>query len=320
MHLEIRIALNFILSYLYNNVPRRRADMFGEELECLLRKKYERHWYPEKPLKGSGYRCINIGEVMDPVVELAAKQSGLAVEDVHAYMPEDLSIWIDPFEVSYRIGEKGSVKILYLDDSRGCSTVVQKKETKSSFNTQIFVPISCQDSLLSNSLSPSFAQSSDPTVIPCSAQPITFTAATFAATKFGSTKSRRNRAMSGQQLRTVRSPTTNVLKHKGLSLSMPSLNFVRSAESQAPQTQLSPSAKEFVYGGWLPGDSSLFFHGVAGESQASSILPALQFDTCIGGTFDMAQVIGGSTKSFLEKSPFVKGLSCNLNTIQYPSQ
>lgn len=119
----------------------------------------------------------------------------------------------------------------------------------------------------------------------------------------------------------VRSPTTNLLKHKGLSLSMHSLNFVGSAGSQAPQSQLSPNAKEFVYSGGSPGASSLFFDGIASESPASSIPPASQFNASTGGTFDMAQVFSGSTNSlFLEKSPFVEGLSYNLNAMQYPSQ
>ncbi|XP_039247350.1 protein Tob2 isoform X2 [Pipra filicauda] len=297
MHLEIKVALNFIISYLYNKLPRRRADLFGEELERLLKKKYEGHWYPEKPLKGSGYRCVHIGETVDPVVELAAKRSGLAVEDVRANVPEELSVWIDPFEVSYQIGEKGTVKVLYLDDSEGCSTAELDKEIKSSFNPD--------------------------------AQPITFTTATFAATKFGSTKMKKGGGAGGggggagavQQPRMVRSPTTNLLKHKGLSLSMHSLNFIGSAGSQASQSQLSPNAKEFVYSGGSPGASSLFFDGVASESQASSIAPASQFNTSTGGTFDMAQVFGGSTNSlFLEKSPFVEGLSYNLNAMQYPSQ
>jgi protein Tob/BTG len=49
MQLEIKVALHFIISYLYNKLPRRRADLFGEELERLLKKKYEGHWYPDKP-------------------------------------------------------------------------------------------------------------------------------------------------------------------------------------------------------------------------------------------------------------------------------
>ncbi|XP_004397475.1 PREDICTED: protein Tob2 [Odobenus rosmarus divergens] len=324
MQLEIKVALNFIISYLYNKLPRRRADLFGEELERLLKKKYEGHWYPDKPLKGSGFRCVHIGEIVDPVVELAARRSGLAVEDVRANVPEELSVWIDPFEVSYQIGEKGAVKVLYLDDSEGCVAPELDKEFKSSFNpdAQVFVPIGSQDSSLSSSPSPSFGQSPSPTFIPRSAQPITFTTASFAATKFGSTKMKKGGGAAGgggvagggpggpqpPQPRLARSPTSSLLKHKSLSLSLHSLNFV--AASPAPQSQLSPNAKEFVYNG---GPASLFFDGADGGGAGAA--------SCTSSSFDVAQVFGGGTNSlFLEKTPFVEGLSYNLNTMPYPSQ
>lgn len=330
MQLEIKVALNFIISYLYNKLPRRRADLFGEELERLLRRKYEGHWYPDKPLRGSGFRCVHIGEVVDPVVELAAKRSGLAVEDVRANVPEELSVWIDPFEVSYQIGEKGSVKVLYLDDSECSGAPELDKESKSSFNpdAQVFVPIGSQDSSLASSPSPSFGQSPSPTFIPRSAQPITFTTASFAATKFGSTKMKKGGGSagggtgggaSGQQPpqpppRPARSPTSSLLKQKGLSLSVHSLNFITAGP--APQSQLSPNAKEFVYsGGSGSGVAAGLFLGGA-EAQGSG-----GAGPCHSSSFDVAQVFGGGTNSlFLEKTPFVEGLSYNLNTMQYPSQ
>uniref|UniRef100_A0A8D0MQ39 Anti-proliferative protein domain-containing protein n=1 Tax=Sus scrofa TaxID=9823 RepID=A0A8D0MQ39_PIG len=322
MQLEIKVALNFIISYLYNKLPRRRADLFGEELERLLKKKYEGHWYPDKPLKGSGFRCVHIGEIVDPVVELAAKRSGLAVEDVRANVPEELSVWIDPFEVSYQIGEKGAVKVLYLDDSEGCVAPELDKEIKSSFNpdAQVFVPIGSQDSSLSNSPSPSFGQSPSPTFIPRSAQPITFTTASFAATKFGSTKMKKGggaqQQQQQQQPRLARSPTHNLLKQKSLSLSLQSLSFL--ATKPAPQSQLSPNAKEFVYNG-SPG---LFFDGAEGQGSGTAApFGGSGAGPCNSSSFDMAQVFGGGANSlFLEKTPFVEGLSYNLNTMQYPSQ
>ncbi|XP_023047424.1 protein Tob2-like [Piliocolobus tephrosceles] len=97
--------------------------------------------------------------MVDPFGELAAKRGGLAVEDVRATVPEEISIWIDPFEVSYQIGEKGAVKVLYLDDSEGCGALELDMEIKSSFSPddQILVPIGSQDSSLSNSPSPCFS-------------------------------------------------------------------------------------------------------------------------------------------------------------------
>ncbi|CAH1795374.1 unnamed protein product, partial [Owenia fusiformis] len=116
MHVEVSVALNFVISYLYNKLPRRRVDSFGEELEKGLKKKFEGHWYPECPFKGSGFRCFIVsGDKADPVIKEAADEVGLDYDEVKDYLPEDLTIWIDPAEVSYRIGEKGVVKVLYSD-------------------------------------------------------------------------------------------------------------------------------------------------------------------------------------------------------------
>lgn len=53
MHIEIQVALNFVISYLYNKLPRRRVNIFGEELEKALKHKFQGHWYPDKPFKVS---------------------------------------------------------------------------------------------------------------------------------------------------------------------------------------------------------------------------------------------------------------------------
>uniref|UniRef100_A0A1A7WNK9 Enah/Vasp-like b n=1 Tax=Iconisemion striatum TaxID=60296 RepID=A0A1A7WNK9_9TELE len=208
MQLEIQVALNFIISYLYNKLPRRRVNIFGEELERQLKQKYEGHWYPDKPYKGSGFRCIHVGEKVDPVVEKAAKESGLEIEDVRNNLPQDLSVWIDPYEVSYQIGEKGPVKVLYVDDSNESGAanggLDLDKEIKNSFNpdAQVFMPISEPvngASPGSSSPSPPFGHSAavSPTFMPRSTQPLTFTTATFAATKFGSTKMKSSGRSSG---------------------------------------------------------------------------------------------------------------------------
>ena len=113
MHVEIQVAQNFILNFLYNKLPRRRINLFGEGLESALRDKFADHWYPDKPFKGSAFRCLKITDPADPVLNRAARESGNPIPDITENLPTDLAIWIDPGEVSYRIGEKGSVKILY---------------------------------------------------------------------------------------------------------------------------------------------------------------------------------------------------------------
>jgi protein Tob/BTG len=113
MHAEIQVALKFVISFLYNKLPRRRVNLFGEELENALRDKFQGHWYPDKPFKGSAYRCLKITDPADPVLNRAARESGNPITDIIENLPADLAVWIDPGEVSYRMGEKGAVKILY---------------------------------------------------------------------------------------------------------------------------------------------------------------------------------------------------------------
>ena len=208
MHLEIQVALNFVISYMYNKLPRRRVNIFGEELEKALKAKFEGHWYPSKPMKGSAFRCIKTGDPIDPVLEKAAREAGMEIREIKENLPEDLAVWVDPGEVSYRIGEKGLIKILY---SEAAESATQEesldKEVTKTFNpeAQCFKPIDNLSSSLSSvsispkSTSPYSSNSPTPpfktreaspitTFLPKTAAPLTFTTATFAQTKFGSTK------------------------------------------------------------------------------------------------------------------------------------
>ncbi|XP_033108084.1 protein Tob2-like [Anneissia japonica] len=116
MNSELQVAVQFVCSYLYNKLPRRRIDGFGFELEKALDQKFQGHWYPSRPTKGSAYRCLKFqSSRLDPAVDIASRKSGLKVEEILANLPNDLMVWIDPREVSYRIGEKGSTQILYSD-------------------------------------------------------------------------------------------------------------------------------------------------------------------------------------------------------------
>ncbi|CAM4911917.1 unnamed protein product [Rotaria socialis] len=114
MQTEISIALNFLIAFLYNKLPRRRVNMLGEQMHKYLRVKFQDHWYPERPTQGSGYRSIRIGkDKIDKVLINAANDVSLDLQEILDSLPNDLTIWIDPGEVSYRIGEKGSIQVLY---------------------------------------------------------------------------------------------------------------------------------------------------------------------------------------------------------------
>jgi len=56
---------------------------------------------------------LKTGEPIDVVLEVAARESGVPIGDILENLPAELSVWVDPGEVSYRIGEKGAVKVIY---------------------------------------------------------------------------------------------------------------------------------------------------------------------------------------------------------------
>ncbi|XP_002736481.1 protein Tob1-like [Saccoglossus kowalevskii] len=254
MKVEIQVALNFVISYLYNKLPRRRVNIFADEMQKGLREKFDGHWYPQKPYKGSGYRCLRVsGQKLDPVIETAAAASGLNMDEIRNNMPDELSIWIDPSEVSYRCGEKSAVKVLYVEDKDDTLNNLDQSitEVKSSFNPEAdsFRPIdSVSSSLSSMSLSPtspvppSFTSPSPTSmfgkVSPAADKPqlVTFDAATFAQTKFGSTKMKTaSKKINLQRL----SPTefTTYMKQR---------SALNGMYAQRPRS-LSPNAKEFMY-------------------------------------------------------------------------
>lgn len=91
-----------------------KVTSFRQNLHNVLCSHYQDHWFPEKPFKGSAYRCVRIvGQKMDPLIKKAGEGCGLSVSDLLRVLPNELTMWIDPEEVSYRIGEDGSIGVLY---------------------------------------------------------------------------------------------------------------------------------------------------------------------------------------------------------------
>ncbi|XP_063309453.1 protein Tob1 [Pelobates fuscus] len=311
MQLEIQVALNFIISYLYNKLPRRRVNIFGEELERLLKKKYEGHWYPDRPYKGSGFRCIHVGEKVELVIEQAANESGLDIEDVRRNLPQDLNVWIDPSEVSYQIGEKGQVKVLYVDDNTENGSELLDKEIKNSFNpeAQAFMPITDQSSSVSSSPSPPFDSTNvSPTFMPRSAQPLTFTTATFAATKFGSTKMKNNsRNKIARSSPTQFGLNINLLKQSTMSSSMHSLYGLGLTNLQQKTSALSPNAKEFIF----PNIQDQGRTSISCPGDRSPNLGQIPYNNA----FDVFAAYGG-----LNDKTLVDGLNYSLNNMQYSNQ
>lgn len=147
---EIIAAVGFLSKFLRTKGLMNDLELqtFSQSLQELLLEHYRHHWFPEKPSRGSAYRCIRINHKIDPLIGQAADRIGLNGQQMFKLLPSELTLWIDPYEVSYRIGEDGSICVLYesvpsgVSSQNGCSSLAESR-------------ISCKDELLLGRTSPS---------------------------------------------------------------------------------------------------------------------------------------------------------------------
>lgn len=103
---EVSVAARFLIKVIENGnngtLTQEQLEGFQERLVDLLCSRFEHHWFPEKPAKGQGYRCIRFNETdrKDPTIDQAAVQAGLSYEQLQ--LPTELTIWVDPKEVCCR--------------------------------------------------------------------------------------------------------------------------------------------------------------------------------------------------------------------------
>lgn len=115
MFQEVGSVVSFVTNLLgKTSLAAEKITLFAESLTSVLFLHYRNHWFPDKPNKGSAYRCIRIANrEMDPLIVKAGGRVGLSISDLLAMLPSELTLWVDPSEVSYRIGEEGSIGVLF---------------------------------------------------------------------------------------------------------------------------------------------------------------------------------------------------------------
>ncbi|KAM5148280.1 protein BTG1-like [Mantella aurantiaca] len=130
MKTEISTAAAFITNLLTTTgvIEEKQLQQFCRSLQEAMKDHYRHHWFPQVPCKGSGYRCLRINHKMDPLIGSAAGHIGLSHQRLFELLPSELTLWVDPFEVSYRIGEDGSICVLY----EGTATSSKSLEAHSS--------------------------------------------------------------------------------------------------------------------------------------------------------------------------------------------
>lgn len=141
---EVKSGVQFLTDFLSRNniIPRHKIEQFSLTLEKLLCNKYDKHWFPNKPFQGSAFRCIRITQtIMDPEIEKAAKMSGVSFADLTNTLPKEFTMWIDPNDVSYRIGEDGSICTLdELPVETSDSAVIQRCQSEFFMSDMIETP------------------------------------------------------------------------------------------------------------------------------------------------------------------------------------
>ncbi|XP_006775315.1 PREDICTED: protein BTG4 [Myotis davidii] len=105
---EIATAVFFVTRLVkkHDKLSKQQIENFAEKLMTILFKTYRGHWHSECPSKGQAFRCIRINnnQNKDPILQRACAESN--VNFSHLGLPKEMTIWVDPFEVCCRYGEK----------------------------------------------------------------------------------------------------------------------------------------------------------------------------------------------------------------------
>uniref|UniRef100_G3T8B9 BTG anti-proliferation factor 4 n=1 Tax=Loxodonta africana TaxID=9785 RepID=G3T8B9_LOXAF len=105
---EIATTVFFITRLVkkHDKLSKQQIEDFAEKLMTILLETYRSHWHSDCPSKGQAFRCIRINnhQNKDPILERACAESN--VDFSHLGLPKEMTIWVDPFEVCCRYGEK----------------------------------------------------------------------------------------------------------------------------------------------------------------------------------------------------------------------
>ncbi|XP_068099468.1 uncharacterized protein [Hyperolius riggenbachi] len=108
MIVEIEAAIGFLMQLMGKKKRLSEDKLFelGSTMAHLLFNRYVEHWYPTEPHRGQAYRCIRINPSQPVDETLLAACTLCDIDYKKLPLPEELTVWIDPFEVCARFSEK----------------------------------------------------------------------------------------------------------------------------------------------------------------------------------------------------------------------
>lgn len=65
MYAEIQAAVAYLAQNLYNKIPRRKINLFAEQLANYMVLKFQNHWYIQDPLSGMFFHVKHIMIVLN---------------------------------------------------------------------------------------------------------------------------------------------------------------------------------------------------------------------------------------------------------------
>ncbi|CAF0831164.1 unnamed protein product [Rotaria sp. Silwood1] len=113
MKKEIDVALDLLVTYVqrFGSIKEESIEEFRKKLQQNLLQRYQDHWYPDKPIKGQAYRSLEFNkenDYCDVIVSQICHDLGFASNLLG--IRHDLTLWIDPYEVTIRLGNHVSPK------------------------------------------------------------------------------------------------------------------------------------------------------------------------------------------------------------------
>ncbi|KAJ2356460.1 hypothetical protein IWW50_000815 [Coemansia erecta] len=126
MQTEVENAAKFWVNYIPDaTLHSDKKEALRKALVAVLSEKYAGHWNLERTQQGSGYRSISNWRGLDSVFVAAAGRAHVGVDVLERWLPRDQILWCDPHNVTYRVGDHGTIVTVY-EDKRGLLESVKK--------------------------------------------------------------------------------------------------------------------------------------------------------------------------------------------------
>ncbi|XP_015240471.1 PREDICTED: maternal B9.15 protein-like [Cyprinodon variegatus] len=160
----------------YGSLDADGRERFAAALTAVLFENYKNHWHPGAPTRGQAYRCLRMNRVQlkDPVLQQACERSAVRYEDLG--LPLEITVWVDPGEVSCRYGEHSAPFCVSVLDSRRdgeFSRRIQDAVERASLDVQSGSSSDEDDWVLDKSMSSNSSRTSTGPCPPSSIEPKT---------------------------------------------------------------------------------------------------------------------------------------------------